>query len=213
MTRRQRIGVRFGVAALACAAGLLLFFFSPPGEKLRARLHWSLEDARGGARLLLWRDSLRMSAERPLAGFGPETFATEFPRFESADLAAAYPDFYHESPHNMFLDALTSQGLLGLLALAGLCSLGVLAAIRACRLGNPMGPPLAAALAAVLVAQQFTVFVVTTALYFHLLVAVLVVTAWAPWKPANVPERRAQRWLLIPVRSWSPCFSPPARFK
>jgi O-antigen ligase len=195
--RRRRIGVRAGVAGLACAAALVLFFFSPAGLKLRARLHWSLEDARGGARLLLWRDSLRMSAQRPLAGYGPEMFATEFPRFESAELAAAYPDFYHESPHNMFLDAFTTQGIGGLLVLAALCGLGAMAAIRACRSGNPLGPPLAAALGGVLVAQQFTVFIVATSLYFHLLVALLVIVAWSP-NATEVAEHSASRWVLIP---------------
>jgi len=198
LVRRERIGLRGGAICLACATGLLLFFFAPVGSKLRARLHWSIEDARGGARLLLWRDSLRMSAERPLTGSGPETFGTEFPRLESAELAAAYPDFYHESPHNMFLDSLAEQGVGALLALMALCALGVAGAVRACRSGNPMGPPLAGALAAVLVTQQFTVLVVATALYFHLLVVLLVVTAWTPWEPAPAPERPASRWVLIP---------------
>ncbi len=203
LARRRRIGVRAGAAGLACAAAVALFFFSTAGVKLRARFHWSLEDARGGARLLLWRDSLRMSAQRPLTGYGLEMFTTEFPRFESAELAAAYPDFYHESPHNMFLDALTAQGIGGLLVLVALCGLGTMAAMRACRSGNPLGPPLAAALAGVLVAQQFAVFIVATALYFHLLVALLVVIAWSPGrqpsKPASdVAEHSASRWVWIP---------------
>jgi len=197
LARRQRIGIRIGAIGLACAACLLLFFFAPAGAKLRARLHWSKEDAQGGARLLLWRDSLRMSTERPLTGFGPEVFGTEFPRFESVELAAAYPDFYHESPHNMFLDSLTSQGAVGLLTLVALCALAAVGAIRARRLANPLGPPLAGALAGLLVAQQFMVFVVATSFYFHLLVVLLVVTAWSPWEPAAVPERSA-RWVLIP---------------
>jgi len=190
--RRGRIRMRGPALGLACAACLALFFFSPAGLKLRARLHWSLEDARGGARLLLWRDSIAMSSRRPLAGYGPETFATEFPQFESIDLASAYPDFYHESPHNMFLDALTAQGILGLLALAGLCVLGSWSALRACRSGVAWGPPLAAAFVGLLVAQQFTAFVFTTALYFHLLIALLVVTAWAPF--ACKPVTRAPVW-------------------
>ncbi|HTC35875.1 MAG TPA: O-antigen ligase family protein [Bryobacteraceae bacterium] len=198
IARQRRIGVRAGVAGLACAGALALFFFSPAGLKLRARLHWSLEDARGGARLLLWRDSLLMSEQRPLAGYGPEMFATEFPRFESAELAAAYPDFYHESPHNMFLDALTTQGMGGLLVLAALCCLGAMAAIRMCRSGNLLGPPLAAALAGVLVAQQFAVFIVATALYFHLLIALLVIVAWSPWMSAEVEKDSARRWVRIP---------------
>jgi len=194
--RRARIPIRGVAIGLASIAILALFFFSPAGLKLRARLHWSIEDPRGGARLLLWRDSLAMSAHRPLVGFGPETYGTEFPRFESIQLASVYPDFYHESPHNMFLDALTSQGILGLLALLGLCALGAWSALHACRTGNALGPPLAAAFVGFLVTQQFTAFVFTTALYFHLLVALLVVTAWSPWKSA--PVGRAQAFVLIP---------------
>ena len=196
LTRRERIPVRGVAIGLIWTASVAVFFFSPAGLKLRARLHWSIEDPRGGARLLLWRDSLHMSAHRPLVGFGPETFATEFPRFESIQLARLYPDFYHESPHNIFLDTLTAQGMLGLLALIGLCALGAWSAMRACRAGNALGPPLGAALAGLLVTQQFTAFVFTTALYFHLLVALLVVAAWSPWKPA--PARKTQPVVLLP---------------
>ena len=43
-------------------------------------------------------------------------------------LSQAYPDFYHESPHNILLDALTAQGVVGFLALAALIALGFHAA-------------------------------------------------------------------------------------
>ena len=168
---------RAAVSGVAALAVFTLFFLSPAGLKLRARLHWSLEDARGGARLLLWNDSLRMSATHPVSGFGPETFATEFPRFESIALARAYPDFYHESPHNVFLDALTSRGVIGLLVLLALCGLGVWY-VRCCvRLRHPLAAPLAAALAGLVVAQQFIVFVLATSLYFYLLLALLAASA------------------------------------
>jgi O-antigen ligase len=187
---RPRIRARTVGFGLASVAAFSLFFFSPPGSKLRARLHWSLEDLRGGARLLLWRDSLRMAANRPLQGFGPETFVTEFPRFESVELARAYPDFYHESPHNILLDPLTSRGLIGLLPLLALCGLGVWAAFHLLRRRDPLGAPLAAALAASLVCQQFGVFIVPTALYFYLLLTILVATAIPPAPPK--PSRA--RW-------------------
>jgi O-antigen ligase len=183
------------LASLAVAAALALFFFSSPGAMLRARLHWSLEDIRGGARLLLWRDSLRMSANRPIQGFGPESFITEFPRYESVDLSRAYPDFYHESPHNMFLDALTSRGLLGLLATLALCICGAgnLACNRlSSRSGTGLSAPLIAGLAASLVCQQFSVFIVPTALYFHLLIAILVATVL----PNSVPTASRARWYM-----------------
>jgi O-antigen ligase len=204
---RPRVGVRSVAVALACLIGFSLFFFSAPGAKLRARLHWSIEDIRGGARLLLWRDSLRMATNRPVQGFGPETFITEFPRFESRGLARAYPDFYQESPHNIFLDALTSRGLVGWLSLVALCGLGIwcgagnLARNRLssrstvegrqeCRLQAGLPAPLGAALAASLVCQQFNVFIVPTALYFYLLVAILVAVTISP----AAPQCSKARW-------------------
>jgi O-antigen ligase len=193
--RRPRIGKRevaLGLVSAACLGG---FFVSAAGTKLRARLHWSLEDARGGARLLLWRDSLRMIRDRPLIGFGPETFTTTFPRYESVELARAYPDFYHESPHNMFLDALTAQGVVGLLPLFGVCGLALWSGRRASRSGDRLAAPLTAAMVAALVCQQFVVFIVPTALYFYLLLAVLVVMA-APLKPAET--RKTSRLFLLP---------------
>ena len=44
-------------------------------------------------------------------GFGPETFPAAFGPYESEGLAHLYPDFHYESPHNVALDALTSQGV------------------------------------------------------------------------------------------------------
>jgi O-antigen ligase len=191
ITGRPHIRARAVGFSLASLAALSLFFFSAPGSKLRARLHWSLEDLRGGARLLLWRDSLRMAAHRPIQGFGPETFVTEFPRFESVELARAYPDFYHESPHNIFLDPLTSRGLIGLLPLVALCGLGIWAAFHLLGRGDPLGAPLAAALVASLVCQQFGVLIVPTALYFYLLLAILVAAA-IPTE--NLPDSSSARW-------------------
>jgi hypothetical protein len=192
--RRRRIRAGAVAFTVACAASLLLFFFSPAGLKLRARLHWSREDALGGARLPLWRDSWRMAAQRPFLGFGPETFVTEFPRFESLDLARGYPDFYHESPHNMFLDALASRGLAGLFALLALGGVAILAAKRLVKSGNALAPFLSAALAGMLITQQFIVFVFATALYFHLIAALLV--AGAPGEPSHSESSgKTPRWI------------------
>ncbi len=175
--RGARIRVKTVIFVAACVAGLALFVFSPAGLKLRARVHWSQEDALGGARLPLWRDALRMAAHRPFLGYGPETFTTEFPRFESLGLARQYPDFYHESPHNMFLDALASRGIAGLFGLLALCGVAIYSAARLVRFRSPLAAPLAAALIGMLIAQQFIVLVIATSLYFHLLVALLAVSA------------------------------------
>ena len=158
LTRRMAAGAA-AVAMLGAA-----FYFSPPGWNLRSRTRWFTEDRLGGGRPELWRDTLQMASHRLAAGYGPETFTAEFARFESAGLAAAYPDFEYESPHNMFLDALTAQGIPGFAALVALCAAGLIAAFRA---RNAESPYLAAALTAGLVSQQFTGLTIPTAVIVY----------------------------------------------
>src|SRR5579875_3474733 len=158
--RRVFRSIALAAAALAIFAA---FYRSAAGERLRARVHWSREDRLGGARLLLWRDTLKMSESRWLAGYGPETFVREFPKHESAYLARAYPDFYHESPHNIFIEALVSKGLLGLAALLAISALGLVLARGA------MG----AAFLAIVVSQQFMSFTAATELYFYICLAII----------------------------------------
>ena len=172
------LGWRASRRALAIAAALLFatiaLYYSPPGQQLRSRARWFAEDPWGGARPLLWRDSLRMAGTRLAAGHGPETFTAAFPHYESAELARAYPDFAHESPHNIFLDALVAQGLPGLVLLAGFCALGFRAAWRVRDRHPTVAPALAAALGAGIVSQQFTVFTIPTAVIFFATIALAV---------------------------------------
>jgi tetratricopeptide (TPR) repeat protein len=133
-------------------------------------MRWFVEDPWGGARPDLWRDSFGMFIRRPAVGYGPEVFTATFPRFESVKLARAYPDFIHESPHNIFLDAAVAQGIPGLAILCLLFGLGLRAA----------KPGLAGALAAGIVAQQFTVFTLPTALITFTTVALAVALGEIP---------------------------------
>ncbi len=167
------------LAAVAVLAGIG-FYFSPPGQQMRSRARWFAEDPWGGARLNLWRDSLSMAGSRLAAGYGPEVFTSEFPRFESVKLARAYPDFSHESPHNMFVDALVAQGLPGAIVLAAFCAMGFTAAFRLKQ------PALGAALAAGVVSQQFTAFIAPTAFLFFVSLGLLV----ALGTPSSAGRRR-----------------------
>ncbi len=169
------------LAAIAAIVVLIAaFYFSPAGEHLRARVFWSSEDRYGGSRLLLWRDSVRMSSGHLLAGYGPETFAIEFPKHSSIELARQFPDFYHESAHNIFLDALTAKGIWGFAALAALVIL-CLARARG---------PIGGAFVAMLVAQQFTTFTLTTELYFYLCAALLL----SDFESPSLPVPSARSW-------------------
>jgi len=185
--RRPRLSRRL-VAGLALAASLgLLFYISPFGLELRSRTRWFAEDPWGGARLYLWRDSARMAVDRLAAGHGPEVFSAAFPQYESSQLAAAYPDFGHESPHNIFLDALVAQGLPGLAALCCICAAGFAAAWRLRAAHGAVAVWIAAALAAGIVSQQFVVFTIPTALLFYMIIAIAVGLAT---ETVAAPQRR-----------------------
>jgi hypothetical protein len=130
-----------------------------------------------------------MGLARPLLGHGPEVFTALFPRFESKELARAYPDFAHESPHNIFLDALVGQGIPGVAALLATCAAGVWWAWRS---GNRW---LAAALTAGIVSQQFTVFTVPTALLFYACLGM----AASGDRSLNLTGDRAVWWITTAV--------------
>jgi O-antigen ligase len=186
---RPRVRIR-SIAVMAVAAvAMLALYLSPQGQKLRSRTHWALEEPLGGARPAMWRDSIRMGARYWASGTGPETFSSEFPRFESASLARAFPDFYHESPHNVLLDAFTSQGVPGLIALVALSAWAFWCAWRS-RIEHPrLSACAAAALAGALVSQQFVSFTLPTALYFFATVALL--AGLEPGPRENPAPRRA----------------------
>ena len=193
--RGLRVTRRLAGVALAIVAAGALFYVSPGGEKLRARVHWALEEPAGGARLLLWRDSLRMAGARWVAGFGPETYIGSFARYQSAELGRAYPDFYHESPHNILLDTLVAQGVAGPVLLLALALSGFAAAMASRRSArNLAAGGLAAGLAAMTISAQFTCFTLPTALAYYVTIAMLVSlsvpSALTPW-PAS------RRWPLV----------------
>jgi len=163
--RRPRRVLLAAAAVVLCGAA---FWFSPG-------------DPGAGAHPRLWRDALSMAAERPLAGYGPEVFLAGFPHFESKALARADPDLVYESPRNILLDALVSQGVPGLLLLCGLCWAGFAAAWRR------KAGWLAAALAAGIVSQQFTAFIMPTAVLFLTVIALAAALAKEPEAPRPSP--------------------------
>jgi O-antigen ligase len=184
------------VLSVLFAGGLLLaFFFSPAGARLQARVRWSRDEPIGGARPLLWRDSLRMSAARPWAGFGPETFPAEFPRYQSIQLARLLPDFYHESPHNIALDALTSEGMPGLLITIAWAMLGGYTALHRRRTQSALGTALAAALVASCVASIFGA--ATAGPIFATLLVIAMLVALEPEEAAARPVVKASKVLAV----------------
>ena len=170
---RPRVGRRTILAAAAVALAAGLFYYSPAGRRLRTRTDWYADDVRGGVRLWLWGDSLAMGAQNWAHGTGPETFSPEFPRYQTVATARAYPNRYNESPHNAYLDALTAQGIPGLLVLLMITAVPIASAVRV-RGKNPTAGYAAAGFAGALAGNQFFCWTVPTALYFYASAAILV---------------------------------------
>lgn len=190
---RPRVRFRAAAALLIVAALFAAFYFSPPGRKLRSRTRWFIEDPAGGPRLLLWRDSFRMIVARPL-GTGVETFSREFPRFQSAELARAFPDFHQESAHNLFLDIGAAQGFPGFALALALVGWGL------GRAWHARAHALGAALIAVVVAQQFSSLVMPAALMLFVNLALIAALDGKP-----LPPRRTSRGVRLALAAPVAC--------
>ena len=171
-------------SAVAVIAACAILAVSPAGANLRHRLVQWRQDP-GGPRLLLWRESPALLLNHPLLGAGPETFAVEFRKIESVAMSRAYPDFYHETPHNALIDAADAQGFPGLLILLAVFALGFAAANRGLR----------AALAGIFVASQFASFTLVEAMYLWIFVAVAI----AAETPLHAAIKPTPRLTLLPA--------------
>lgn len=78
-------------------------------------------------RVELWQSAWKMGLNRPILGFGPDTFRIVFPRYQSARFVSLYgPDQIANGPHNIFMNYLASSGFPGLaIFLALIVFLGV----------------------------------------------------------------------------------------
>src|SRR5262249_11276274 len=110
----------------------------------------------------------------PVFGRGPETFGGEFRRIESEELARAYPDYYHESPHNYFLDVAVSQGVFGLLVAVLLLATGVVAGLQYRGDHSVLISGLLSGLIAMVTALQFDPLTLPNAVLLYSLIAFLV---------------------------------------
>ncbi|MEW6097441.1 MAG: tetratricopeptide repeat protein [bacterium] len=72
--------------------------------------------AAGGARPIMWRDSLRIIKDYPLLGIGPETFGLIYPKYRSLELILTEGGQYGrpDRVHNDIIDLTLAKGLLGL---------------------------------------------------------------------------------------------------
>ena len=104
LTLGKKQSPRIALGSLAvCALILALLIFLGKGQVLGR-----LGDLGPGIRLTITKDSLRMFAKRPIAGWGLGTFPTVYPSFRSF-----YTNLFVNEAHNDYAQLLVETGLLG----------------------------------------------------------------------------------------------------
>jgi O-antigen ligase len=116
---RGRKRVLQAIAACVLLA-VLLAAFGPASIRTRARSMWDINNPSSAERIYLWKAALHQWSERPLAGWGPGTYAKTAGPFK-----APYAQFVHypDRPvgfktsghcHNLYLMVALQTGILGL---------------------------------------------------------------------------------------------------
>jgi O-antigen ligase len=106
--------IRLGIACLLVAllAGVIVGNLRvSPGVRTEQKID---ELSLTGDRPALWRDAIRLTASRPLLGYGPDNFGLVFPKFQTTYLGRQQWDKAHAES----LQVAATQGLVGLVAYA-----------------------------------------------------------------------------------------------
>jgi tetratricopeptide (TPR) repeat protein len=89
----------------------------------RALSSFNLESGGVADRVYLWRSAIAMIKDRPVLGWGPETFGTYFPKYRTAEFAHYELNvlmrpkiLFQNRPHSDILQAGTSAGVSGIAA-------------------------------------------------------------------------------------------------
>ena len=115
--RMRRGGLRGAFAALAVAAfaGCVLvgvLWMTPLGERLRSTIVSGTDTE---TRVALWHSALGAFVDRPVLGWGPDSFRIAYPAHRPLDGARIYGfiDYTADSAHNWLLQAMVTTGGLG----------------------------------------------------------------------------------------------------
>jgi len=161
---KGRFSMKYAAAPVIVVVLVAGFILSPAGANLRHRIDQWQSDL-GGPRLGMWKECPGLLAKHPIFGEGPDVFAGEFRKVQSAELSRRFPDFYNETPHNALLDAACAQGFPGALIFIGLFAVAWRAGWNADFRQNPIRTGLNAALLGILVSSMFASLTLVTSLY------------------------------------------------
>lgn len=139
-------------------------FYLVPVEQYPGEYRYALLNSSLGERLQMWGVAWDMFKTAPVAGIGTAAYMDRAHMMVEAGEAPPVTALY-DHPHNEFLDALATRGVVGLLALLAL--LGVPGWLFARGLGSPDPVRLGASLAGLLVSVAFAMFGLSETMLVH----------------------------------------------
>lgn len=116
--RRPRLAavVVAGLVAMLIVGGVALSSTRSLRSQLASLFDFS-DKSTAVQRIELWKSAAGIAGERPIVGLGPDTFRVAFPRHQTAKFVELYgPHLNSNGPHNVFMNYLATQGIVGLTA-------------------------------------------------------------------------------------------------
>ena len=116
--RRLALWCGAGVAVAVALAFVIVGAQGTISHKLDAITKWSSGTSTAAQRVQYWHSAVDMAKDRPLLGWGPDTFGYLAPKYQTQKFVDAFgPDQVINAAHNTFLQTLATKGVLGLAAL------------------------------------------------------------------------------------------------
>ncbi|MCL6472430.1 MAG: O-antigen ligase family protein [Firmicutes bacterium] len=125
--RMRTVGLVLVIAVL-----LITSLIAIPGNYLKSRLvsTFSFSEGLAANRIETWRASLKMIADKPLLGYGPEQMNDWMPLYKAEKYASDSPRMLTEHAHNDFLQAALSGGIPGMLLYVWMFIMAILGLFR-----------------------------------------------------------------------------------
>lgn len=160
------------LAMLVVSVNLLPSSFGIKEVPLLKRLVMNEENLRSvSTRFVLWPSVVKGISQRPLFGFGPDTFALSFAKSAPKELLKSENfNAYADRAHNFFLDSLMNVGVVGTGFLLLLLWLTIRVVIRS---GDPLLLALGSALVGHIISQQFEFSLTVHLLFFWIYIGAI----------------------------------------
>jgi O-antigen ligase len=150
-------------------------------QTVKVRGHW-------------WLAGVKMFADRPVQGWGPDSFVTQYHRYLGPEARKVGDSETADKPHNVFVEHLAHTGILGFGAYLALLVVAFRRLFRRIRAGGGRDEPLLITLAGLLAAYAgqavFSIDVTAIALVGWVTLGLIAAVADVPDEPAAARPRR-----------------------